>query len=160
MDDARDGETVSALLDPAPAAAAGARHGQLASGLLGGGLALSCHKLVEDASRSMLLIAPGLFRVDVNPSDDNLRLITRDLHDPPGRWELVDKTSVSKYGKREVHPVAPHRIEFDWFLDLEVPLQARISVSSTVDWDHGVMHFVAHGVVKKVTPVASARHDA
>ena len=40
-------------------AAAGARHGQLASGLPGGGLALSCHKLVEDGARVMMLLAPG-----------------------------------------------------------------------------------------------------
>ncbi len=48
------------LLDPRAAAEVGAAHGQLASALPGGGLALSCHKLVEDAARSTILLAPGL----------------------------------------------------------------------------------------------------
>ena len=55
------------LLDPRPAAEAGALHNQLATALPGGGLALSCHKLVEDAARCTVLLAPGLFRLDVSP---------------------------------------------------------------------------------------------
>ena len=47
------------LLDPGPATAAGAAHGQLASSLPGGGLAISCHKLVEDSARALVLLAPG-----------------------------------------------------------------------------------------------------
>ena len=52
------------LLDPAPAAEAGAPHGQLASAMTGGGLAISCHKLVEDAARATVLLVPGLMRLD------------------------------------------------------------------------------------------------
>jgi hypothetical protein len=153
-----DDEVMIDLLDPAAAAKAGARHGQMASGLAGGGLAISCQKLVEDASRSMLLLAPGLFRVDVQPVEDTLHVISRDLHHPPGRWEIVDPKSMSDYRKRSVRPVAPHRIEWDYYLD-DVPLQGRISIASTVDWDRGLVHFVAHGVVREVTSVASASRE-
>ena len=41
------------LLDPEPANAAGAIHGQLASALPEEGLAVSCHKLVDYGARTV-----------------------------------------------------------------------------------------------------------
>ena len=61
------------LLDPAAAAAAGARHGQMASGLVEGGLAISCHKLVEDGARTMILLAPGCSGSTCGPSRTRCR---------------------------------------------------------------------------------------
>src|SRR3954471_19932384 len=63
------------LLDPGPANAAGAAHGQLASRMVDGGLALSCHKLVEDGARTLMLLAPGFFRLDVRPVEDTLQVM-------------------------------------------------------------------------------------
>ena len=73
------------MIDPGAAARAAPRHGQLASGLPGGGMALSCHKLVEDGARVMILLAPGLFRLDVHPVEDTLQVMTRSLREG-ARW--------------------------------------------------------------------------
>ena len=137
----------SALLDPRPAAEVGAAHGQLASALPGGGLSLSCHKLVEDASRSTILLAPGLFRLDVHPVEDTLQVMTRSLHAVPARWELVDDAVVGDYA-----PAEPYRLE--WAIEIELeprPIRGRVSLAMTVDLERALAHFVAQAVLREVS---------
>jgi hypothetical protein len=144
---------VNAPLDPAAAARAGARHHQLASGLPGGGLALSCHKLVEDGARVMMLLAPGLFRLDVRPVEDTLQVMTRSLHEG-ARWG-TEAAAATDYGRKAEETPEPARAEFTFFAELERrPVLARIALSSTVDRERGLTHFVAHAIVREVEPGA------
>src|SRR5215207_7893294 len=140
---------MSALLDPAAAARAGARHAQLASGLPGGGLALSCHKLVEDGARVMMLLAPGLFRLDVRPLEDTLQVMTRSLA-RDARWGSAP-ADAGDYGRKAEATPEPARAEFTFVADLEPhPVLARIVLTSTVDRERGLTHFVAQAIVRAV----------
>jgi 8-oxo-dGTP pyrophosphatase MutT (NUDIX family) len=134
-----------ALLDPRPAAAAGAPHGQLASAVAGG-LRLSCHKLVEDAARATILLVPGLLRLDVRPLEDSLQVFARALHPVPPRWELV--------GGSADEPESDEPYRLDWRVDAAVdprPVRGRVVVAMTVDFDRGVAHFVAQAVFREVS---------
>ena len=144
---------MSGLLDPGAAAQAGARHAQLASGLPGGGLALSCHKLVEDGARVMMLLAPGLFRLDVRPLQDTLQVMTRSLHEG-ARWS-TEPAAATDYGRRAEETPEPARAEFTFFAELEPrPILARITLTSTVDRERGLTHFVAQAIVREAEPGA------
>jgi hypothetical protein len=136
------------LLDPRPAAAAGAAHGQLASALSGGGLALSCHKLVEDAARATVLLAPGLLRLDARPVEDTLQVMTRSLHANLVRWQLIDDTIVREYKATS----EPYRLNWAIELPLEPrPIRGRVSLAMTADPERGVAHFVAQAVLAEVS---------
>ena len=137
-------------LDPVAAASAGERHGQLASGLPGGGLALSCHKLVEDGARVMMLLAPGLFRLDVRPVEDTLQVLTRSLHEG-ARWG-TQPAAATDYGRKAEDTPEPARADFTFVAELEPrPILARIALTSTVDRDRGLTHFVAQAVAREVS---------
>jgi hypothetical protein len=140
------GAVSSSLLDPRPAAEAGAIHGQLASALPGGGLTLSCHKLVEDAARCTVLLAPGLFRLDVHPVEDTLQVMARSLHARTVRFEVVDQDIV-----REYVPAEPYRLEWSIELPVEPPIRGRVSLAMTVDLGQGVAHFVAQAVLREAS---------
>ena len=136
------------LLDPARAGAPA--HGQLASALAHGGLAVSCHKLVEDGARTQMLHVPGLFRLDVRPVQDTLQVTTRTLHDAPARWSTSREPFVD-YGKTGEHEREPAVVAFSFVAETEPhPLAARISLVSTIDRDSGLTHFVAHAIVREV----------
>jgi hypothetical protein len=136
------------LLDPAPAAAAGAAHGQLASSLPGGGLAISCHKLVEDSARALVLLAPGLLRLDARPVEDTLQVMTRSLHPALVRWHLIDDAIVRDYKSTD----EPYRLDWAVELPLEArPIRGRVSLTMTADLERGLAHFVAHGVLTEVS---------
>ena len=142
----------AALLDPGPAAAVGEPHGQLASALPGGGLALSCHKLVEDAARCAILLAPGLFRLDVHPVEDTLQVMTRSLHAVPARWTMINDSVVREYTANDARPAEPYRLEWQLEVALEPrPIEGRVSLAMTVDLERGLAHFVAQAVLREVS---------
>ena len=62
------------LLNPDRAAAEGAALGQLACELPGGGLLITASRLVEFGARAAILLAPGLFRLDLTPREETLGL--------------------------------------------------------------------------------------
>jgi hypothetical protein len=141
---------VTGLLDPARATAE--RHGQLASALAHGGLAVSCHKLVEDGARTQLLHVPGLFRLDVRPVEDTLHVTTRSLAAAPMRWN-TSREPFTDYGKTGEDTREPAVVGFSFVVHADpYPLAGRISVASTVDRDRGLTHFVAHAIVRAVPP--------
>jgi hypothetical protein len=140
---------VAELLDPAAATAAA--HGQLASGVPLGGLALSCHKLVDDGARTQLLHVPGLFRLDVRPVEDTLQVTTRSLHDAPTRWSTSESQFSEYHDKIEGREASV--VGFTFVVDCEpFPIAGRISITSTVDRDRAITHFVAHAIVREVPP--------
>ena len=139
------------VLDPGPAAEAGARHHQLASGLPGGGLALSCQKLVEDGARVMLLLAPGLFRLDVRPREDTLQVMTRSLRQG-ARWGTSPEAATD-YGRKADETPEPARADFTFFAEVDDrAVLARVMLLSTIDRDRGLTHFVAHAILREVDP--------
>lgn len=136
------------FLDPAPAAAAGAAHGQLASATTSGGLVLTCAKIVEDGARALILLAPGLFRMDVRPVQDSLQVVSRALHDVPARWGTVESPEESGTGREYV--LDAERLTWMLAIDLEpTPITARIELRMTTDRPSRASHFAAFALIKE-----------
>ena len=141
------------VLDPDAAAAAGAAFGQLACVLPDGGLLVSASRLVEFNVRAPILLAPGLFRLDVRPVEDTLQVMTRSLHE--GARCGTEPAAATDYGRRAEETPEPARADFTFFAELAPrPVLARIALMSTVDRDRGLTHFVAQAIVRAVEPGA------
>lgn len=136
------------LLDPAAAAAAGRAHGQLASALAQGGLALSCHKLIEDGARTQLLLVPGLFRLDVRPVEDTLQVMTRSLHALAITW-AAEELPAEHLGRGYADRSEPSEVTFRLHLPEDPPIGGRVRIASTADRAAGLSHFVAHAIVRR-----------
>jgi hypothetical protein len=136
---------------PDAAAAAGAAHGQLATTLSGGGVSLSGHKIVEQGARALLLLLPGLFRVDVRPLEDGLQVIPRVLCDVPLGWE-IDPAAMTDYGRTAEETSLPALVAFRMALWTEPqPLAGRVFVTYTRAGEHAPSHFAAHAVIQQVS---------
>ena len=141
---------MSELLEPQAATAAGAAHGQLASALSGGGIALSGHKVVEQGARALVLHLPGLLRIDVRPLEDGLQVIPRALCEAPMAWE-IDPTAKTDYGKTAAETALPAVVVFRMALMTEPrPLVGRVIVSYTRAGEHAPSHFAAHAAIGEV----------
>jgi hypothetical protein len=141
-------------LDPGSAAVAGAAHGQLATALPDGGLALSGHKVVEEGARALLLHVPGLLRIDVCPLEDGLQVIPRVLRDVELGWE-VDESAVTDYGKTAEESPQPALVGFRLALFTRPhPIAGRLLLSFTRAREHGPCHFVGHAVLVEMRPEA------
>jgi hypothetical protein len=140
-----------AELDVGAAAKAGAAHGQLASPMGEGGLALSGHKVVEEGALALLLILPGVLRIDVRPLEDGLQVIPRALGELPLGWE-VDPSAMTDYGRTAEETALPALVAFRLAVWTEPrPLAGRVLVSYTRAGEHGPSHFAAHAVLQQVT---------
>jgi hypothetical protein len=138
------------MLDAAAAAAAGAAHGQLASETAAG-IGLSGHKLVEEGARALLLVVPGILRIDVRPLEDGLQVIPRVLGDMTLGWE-VDPSAVTDYGHTAEETRLPALVAFRFAVwDERQPLAGRVIVSYTRGAEHGPTHFAAHAIVQQVS---------
>jgi hypothetical protein len=127
------------VLDPDRAAAAGAEFGQLACARPAGGLLLSASRLVELGVRATVLLAPGLFRLDLTPQDEALGVITRPLTSHPVRWS-ADQSSWDGY--RDANGTAPLELRGRFELP-DGSLTAAIRILSIADPDAAAVHFVA-----------------
>lgn len=137
-------------LDPASATAAGAAHGQIASPLPEGGLAVSAHKLVEEGARAMLLYVPGLLRIDVRPLEDTLQVIPRELRDVPSHWQAED-AAFTEYGKTAEETPQPAIVRFQLLMETEpLPIGGRLLLSYTRGREHGPTHFVGHAILREM----------
>jgi hypothetical protein len=121
--------------------------GQISSVLRDGGLALSCAKPIEEGARAALLLAPGLFRVDVCPREDTLKLQVRSLGDGPCDWSEGGRPLV--LAASEGPAVSAHTLRID--LGGRV---ANVLISATRDIGRGVMHFVAQAEVSAAEAAA------
>jgi hypothetical protein len=127
------------VLDPGRAAAAGAAFGQLACALPGGGLLISASRLVEFNVRATILLAPGLFRLDLTPQEETLGVLTRPLTSHPVHWR-ADQSTWDGY--RDAGGVAP--LELHALFDLpDGPLAGWLHILSFTDRDAAAVHFVA-----------------
>ena len=127
------------VLDPGRAADAGAAFGQLACGLDDGGLLISASRLVEFGVRATILLAPGLFRLDLTPQEETLGVLTRPLTSRPVRWRAEQSTWD---GYRDAGGVAPLELNALFTLP-DGPLVAWIHILSFTDRDAAAVHFVA-----------------
>ena len=127
------------LLDPDRAAAAGAAWGQHACALAGGGLLISSARLVEFNVRAPILLAPGLFRLDLTPQEETLGVLTRPLTDHPVQWRAEQSTWD---GYREAGETAPLELHGRFELP-DGPLAAWLHILSFTDRDAAAVHFVA-----------------
>ena len=132
------------LLSPDRAAAEGAALGQLACELPGGGLLITAARLVEFGARAAILLAPGLFRLDLTPQEETLGLYPR----PLGPWEVEWRANEDTWdGYRD--PRGPGPIELAG--RFECGLQAWIHVLSFTERDALATHFVAKTEIRPVT---------
>jgi hypothetical protein len=136
------------LLDAAAANAAGAIHGQLASALPEEGLAVSCHKLVDDGARTLLLLVPGLFRLDVRPMEDTLQVMTRSLHALPIQWR-AEELPEEHLGRGYADRTEPSTLSFRLLIPEPQPIGGHVRLASTADRAAGLTHFVAHAIVRR-----------
>ena len=132
------------LLDPDRAVAAGAALGQLACALPGGGLLITSSRLVEFGARAAILLAPGLFRLDLTPQEETLGLYPRTL----GPWESEWRAGEESWdGYRD--PKGPAPIELAGRFEVPGgPLSAWIHVLSFTERDALATHFVAKAEIR------------
>src|SRR3954447_23475350 len=136
-------------LEPAAAAKAGERHGQLASATPDGGLSVTAHKLVEEGARALLVHVPGLVRIDVRPLEDGLQVIPRALLPVRVAWE-VDADQLTEYGKKAEESSQPATVGFRLALQTEPhPVGGRLLLSFTRSREHGPTHFAGHLVLQE-----------
>jgi hypothetical protein len=137
------------LLDPGPAAEAGAAIGQLATRLDGGGLLISASRLVEFNCRATMLIAPRLFRFDLTPQQETLGISPRPLGEHTLRWQ-AEEASWDAY-RDQASRDAP--LELRGVIDLpDDPLLVWLHVLSFTDRDAGAVHFVAKAEIRRPPP--------
>ena len=130
------------LLSPDRAVAEGAALGQLACALDGGGLLITASRLVEFGARAAILLAPGLFRLDLTPQEETLGLYPRVL----GGWEVDWRAGEESWdGYRD--PSGPAPIELLGIFE-EAGLRAWIHVLSFTERDALATHFVAKAEIR------------
>jgi len=137
---------VADLLDPAPAAEAGAAIGQLASRLPDGGLLLSASRLVEINCRAAMLIAPGLFRFDLTPQQETLGVAPRPLGEHGLHWQ-AEEASWDAY-RDQASKDAP--LELRGLVNVPGdPILAWVHILSFTDRDAAAVHFVAKAELRR-----------
>lgn len=136
------------VLDPGRAAAAGAALGQLACALPEGGLLISASRLVEFNVRATILLAPGLFRLDLTPQEETLGVLTRPLTDHPVHWRAEQSTWD---GYRDAAGVAPLELHALWQLP-GGPVAGWLHILSFTDRDAAAVHFVAKAELRPPSP--------
>ena len=135
------------LLSPDRAATEGAALGQLACRLPDGGLLITASRLVEFGARAAILLAPGLFRLDLTPQEETLGLYPRTLGPFESEWRAGEE---SWDGYRD--PKGPAPIELAGrFAVPGGPLTAWIHVLSFTERDALATHFVAKAEIRVAT---------
>ena len=136
--------TAAELLSPDLAAREGAALGQLACELPGGGLLITASRLVEFGARAAILLAPGLFRLDLTPQEETLGLYPRAL----GPWESEWRAGEESWdGYRD--PKGPAPIELAGRFEVPGgPLTAWVHVLSFTERDALATHFVAKAEIR------------
>lgn len=125
--------------DPDAAAEAGAAFGQLAATMPEGGLLISSARLVEFNVRAPILLAPGLFRLDLTPQEETLAVHTRPLTEHPVHWRAAES---SWDGYRDAEQTEPLEL-MGIFVLPELSVLAWLHILSFTDRDAGAVHFVA-----------------
>jgi hypothetical protein len=133
------------VLDPDRAAAAGAAFGQFACALPAGGLVLSTSRLIELGVRATVLVAPGLFRLDLTPREEALGVITRPLTSHPVRWSADEATWDGYRDADDLRPLELHgRFELP-----DGALTGAVRILSFADLEAAAVHLVARAEIRE-----------
>jgi hypothetical protein len=115
---------------------------------------ISAGRDVELGARSMLVLAEGLFRLDVVPNDDTIQTIVRSLSSERRRAELRDRAvageTVSFGGPGAIEPRSTGRFGGEIVLIGEDGLDqavARVLVGSVCHPDRGITTFTAQATL-------------
>ena len=133
-----------ALFDPDRAAQAGAAFGQHACVRAGGGLLISASRLVEFNFRAAILIAPGLFRLDLTPQQETLGVMPRPLCEARVHWEAQEAAWDGYRDQTRTEPLELRGV----FALPDGPVLAWVHVLSFTDRDAAAVHFVAKAEVR------------
>jgi hypothetical protein len=123
------------------------------SGDGGAPAAISAGREVEQGARSMLILAPGLFRLDVVPHDDTVQAIVRNLSPEPRaelRFGTVGGEAVVLGADGEALAPATGRFGGEVVLvaaDGSERTVARLLVGSVCDLDRGLTSFTAQATL-------------
>ena len=72
-----------------------------------------------------------------------------------GRDSPRSVAAATDYGRKADETPEPSRADFTFFAELDAGgILARISLTSTIDRERGVTHFVAQAIVREVAPGA------
>ncbi|HEX4009087.1 MAG TPA: hypothetical protein VHX62_03730 [Solirubrobacteraceae bacterium] len=115
------------------------------------GLVLSASKELEPGARAMLLLADGLFRLDVLVSGDSLQTFVRNLSPGPlaieGDAATSDGTSTT-FG--DVTPFAPGRADLGFTLGAGADrVRAQVTLATLRFPERGLMRISAQAVVRQ-----------
>lgn len=145
-----------ALLDPERLVAAVPGHGIVASRIDADNVTLSCAKSVEHDARALVLLLPGLLRVDARPFSDSIALLMRWL--APDIVRAMRGPS-GQPGWREGDEAPPsddlHRMR----LYVELPEIALLVDTHLRSHHHGatrVTHISARTLVTRIDPAQMA----
>lgn len=114
---------------------------------------ISSGREVEQGARSMLILAEGLFRLDVIPHDDTVQTILRNLSAEPTaelRFEAVGGEALALGSPQEVTAPATGRFGGEVVLTGEDGSEravARILVGSVCHLDRGLTGFTAQATL-------------
>ena len=109
---------------------------------------ISASRLVEFNVRATILLAPGLFRLDLTPQEETLGVLTRPLTSHPVHWR-ADQSTWDGY--RDAGGVAP--LELHGLFDLpDGPLAGWLHILSFTDRDAAAVHFVAKAELRVPAP--------
>lgn len=115
---------------------------------------LSSGREVEQGARSMLILAEGLFRLDVVPHDDTIQTVLRNLSPAPRaemRFRPVGGGSHVLAGPREIAAPSTGRFGGEVVLigedGAELPV-AKVLVGSVCHLDRGVTTFTAQAMLR------------
>jgi hypothetical protein len=114
---------------------------------------ISSGREVEQSARSMLILAKGLFRLDVIPHDDTVQTILRNLSAAPQaelRFEAVGGQATALGNPQEVTAPATGRFGGEVILigaDGAERVVARVLVGSVCHLDRGLTSFTAQATL-------------
>lgn len=120
------------------------------------GLALSASKELEPGVRAMLLLAEGLFRLDVRVRGDSLQTFIRNLTD----WPLDFSGDVGSLGGPtfafgDVAGYAPGRADLGFTLGAgDDVLMTRVTIATLQFPDRGIVKVSGLGIVRQALSAA------
>jgi hypothetical protein len=113
-----------------------------------GGTVLSAFTTVEEGARAAALFAPGMFRIDVTPRRDTLRIQIRNLSPVPviAMPPETDRRVISQGTQIEATPGQPsrrHDVRFDLGTDFEI----RAVVTTLGIRDQGLIQVLGQALI-------------
>lgn len=127
-----------------------ARHGRR-------GIALSATKEIEPGARAMLLLADGLFRLDIVHADDTMRIIVRNL----SNGELETRSGLGGYpgehivfGDAERYRPSHARVEFS-LGEAEDRVFVQVDIGTLHVLDRGTVRLTAQAIVREAPDTPS-----